>query len=124
MRGGANFAEGDGRDEGDDGDSSGSTFCRGEISECGDALALGETNGFGETVTLGALLGVAEGFAEVKDGEGDAVVFLNALQLNEVLEARAVSMLPAVSTSPPLKVPSVLFAGSVAVGGWPTGIGS
>jgi len=113
------LAEGDGRDEGDDGDSSGSTFCRGEMSKCGDALGFGETKGFGEAVTLGALLGAAVGFGfgEVKAGEGEAVVFLNALQLNELLEARAVSMLLAVSTSPPLKLPSVLFAGSVAVGG-------
>lgn len=127
--GGANFAEGDGRD---DGDSSFSSCCRGEISECGVALDLGDIDGFGEAVSLGVAEGAAEGaaegfgFGEMEGGVGDAVVVVLFLrfQLKAELFANAVSMLATVITSPPLNVPRVLFAGNVAVGGWPTGIGS
>lgn len=125
---GANFAEGDGRD---DGDSSVSSRCLGEIRECGVALDFGETDGFGEAVTLGSTDGAAEGlgFGDIRgveaiDGAGDAVVLLRKFQLNAELLASAVSIVATVRTSPPVKVPSVLFAGNVAVGGWPTGIGS
>jgi len=123
--GGANFAEGDGRD---DGDSSFSSCCRGEISECGVALDLGDIDGFGEAVSLGVVDGVTEGFGlgEIDRGVGDVVVVVLFLrfQLKAERFANAVSMLATVITSPPLNVPRVLFAGNVAVGGWPTGIGS
>lgn len=127
MCGGANFAEGDGRDEGG---SSVSSVCRGEISECGVELDLGESDGFGATVSLGAAvtLGAAEGFGfgEIDGGVGDevVVVLFFKFQLKAELFASAVSIVATVIASPPPKVPSVLFAGSVAVGGWPTGIGS
>jgi hypothetical protein len=129
---GANFAEGDGRVEGGSSDSS---LRRGEINECGVALDRGDIDGFGETVTLGATeafgLGASEAFAlgdgdgrVATDGAGDGVVFLGRLKLKAELFASAASMLATVRISPPLKVPSVLFAGNVAVGAWPTGIGS
>jgi hypothetical protein len=129
---GANFAEGEGRD---DGDSSLSSLCRGEINECGVELDLGESDGLGETDGLGDAVtdGSADGCSfgeadgrtvELGDAEGEAVVLLRKLQLNAELLASAVSMLATVRTSPPLKLPRVLFAGNVAVGGWPTGIGS
>lgn len=127
LWGGANFAEGEGRDEGD---SSVSSRCRGEISECGVELDFGEGDGFGATVSLGAAvtLGAAEdfGFGEIDGGVGDevVVVLFFKFQLKAELFANAVSMLATVITSPPLKVPRLLFAGKVAVGGWPTGIGS
>ena len=121
------MAEGEGRDEGDSSDSS---LCRGEISECGVALDLGERDGRGETEGLGdaVTLGSAEGFGlgetDGDDGVGEEVVLLRTFQLKAELLASAVSILATVSTSPPLKLPSVLSAGNVAVGGWPTGIGS
>ena len=111
------MAEGEGRE---DGDSSDSSLCRGEINECGVALDLGETDGFGETVTLGAAeaLGFGDDDGRAVDaGEGEVVVLLRKFQLKAELFARAVSMLATVSTSPPLKLPSVLLAGRVAVGG-------
>ena len=128
--GGANFAEGEGREEGD---SSVSSRCRGEISECGVELDRGEVDGLGATVSLGAAvtLGAAEGFGfgEIEGGVGDVVVVVVVVlflrfQLKAELFASAVSIVATVITSPPPNVPSVLFAGSVAVGGWPTGIGS
>ena len=127
--GGANLADGDGREAGG---SSLSSRCRGEISECGEALDFGETEGFGVTVTLCAVDGATEGvgFGVVDDGVGDAVVVVVVVvlflkfQLKAEVFANAVSIVATVITSPPLKVLSVLFAGSVAVGGWPTGIGS
>ena len=120
------MAEGEGRV---DGVSSGSSRCRGEIRECGVALDLGESDGLGEAVSLGAAEGL--GFGDTRgvdpidgDGAGEGVVLLRKLQLKAELFASAISMLATVRTSPPAKVPSVLFAGNVAVGGWPTGIGS
>lgn len=124
------MAVGDGRVDGgcrEDGDSSVSSLRRGEINECGVAVDLGESDGLGETVTLGAAEALGLGDADGRgatDGLGDADVFLRKFHLKVELLASAVSMLVAVNTSPPLKVPSVLFAGKVAVGGWPTGIGS
>ena len=126
------MAEGDGRVEGGSCDSS---LRRGEISECGVALERGEIDGFGETVTLGATdalglgasetLGLGDGDGrDATDGAGDGVVFLGRFKLKAELFASAASILATVRMSPPLKVPSVLFAGNVAVGGWPTGIGS
>ena len=104
------------------------------MRECGDALDFGETDGFGETVTLGATesFGLGDGDGEGReaidgageDGVGDDVVLLRRFQLNDELLARAVSTVATVITSPPLKVPSVLLAGNVAVGARPTGIGS
>jgi len=55
--GGANLADGEGRDEGDSSDSS---RCRGEIKECGVPLDLGDTEGFGDAVTVGAALAFGE----------------------------------------------------------------
>jgi len=54
------LAEGEGRE---DGDSSDSSRCRGEISECGVPLGLGEADGFGDAVTLGSALAFGEGVA-------------------------------------------------------------
>jgi hypothetical protein len=116
----------------EDGEFSGSTLCRGEISERGGALDLGETEGIGDAVTLGegegfgdaATLGAAEDFGEVEGAIVGVVVLRFAFQENVELSANAFSRLAAVTTSPPLNVPSVLLAGIVAVGGWPTGIGS
>ena len=61
------MADGDGPVEGE---SSGSTFCRGEIREWGGELDLGaaedfgdgdgEGEGFGEGVTLGAVVGLGD----------------------------------------------------------------
>ena len=133
LCGGANFAEGDGRD---DGGSSFSSRCRGEINECGVALDLGEMDGFGEAVSLGVVDGAIEGategaiegfgLGEIDRGVGDVVVVVLFLrfQLKAEVFAKAVSMVTTVMTSPPPNVPRVLFAGNVAVGGWPTGIGS
>ena len=126
------MADGDGRV---DGGASDSSLRRGEINECGVALERGEIDGFGETVTLGAMealgLGASESFGlgdgdgrEATDGAGEGLVFLGRFRLNAELFASAASILATVRTSPPLKVPSVLLAGNVAVGGWPTGIGS
>jgi len=119
------LADGDGRDEGGSSDSS---LWRGEIRECGVLLDLGETDGrcdgggdgSGGTVTVGSTdgLGLGETRREaVAVGEGAVVVLLRRFQLSAELFARAASRLATVSTSPPLKLPSVLFAGNVAVGG-------
>ena len=109
------MAEGDGREEGDSSDSS---CCRGDISECGVALDFGETDGFGEAVSLGAADGLGFGDASVDGGVGEeVVVLLRRFHLNAELFANAVSILATVRTSPPLKLPRVLFAGNVAVGG-------
>ena len=90
-------------------------------------LDLGETDtgGFGDAVTLGAAEGFGFGDASVDGGVGEeVVVLLRRFHLNAELFANAVSMLATVRTSPPLKLPSVLLAGNVAVGGCPTGMGS
>lgn len=91
---------------------------------------MGETEGAGEGEGLGDTggLGVADAFGEM-EGVGVAakkalVVLCFMFQLNAELLASAFSRLATVTTSPPLKVPSVLLAGSVAVGAWPTGMGS
>ena len=121
------MAEGDCREEGD---SSGSTLCRGEIRECGEALDLGgvegwaEMDGFGETVTLGAGVGFCEDCGAGVEEVIGVVVLRLKFQENMELFASAFSRLEAVTTSPPLNVPRVLLEGIVAVGGWPTGIGS
>jgi len=109
-----------------------SSLCRGEISECGVALDFGESEGFGEAVSLGVVEGAADGatdgfgFGEIDRGVGDAVVVVLFLrfQLKADVFANAVSMVATVIASPPMKFPRVLLAGNVAVGGWPTGIGS
>ena len=96
------------------------------------ALDLGDSDGFGEAVSLGVVEGAADGategfgFGEMEGGVGDAVVVVLFLrfQLKADVFANAASMLATVITSPPLNVPRVLFAGNVAVGAWPTGIGS
>ena len=106
------------------------------MSERGGALDLGETEGFGDASSPGvddgfgeaATLGAVEGFGE-NDGAGVGdemvvVVLRFTFQVNAELLASAFSKLAAVRTSPPLKVPSVLLAGKVAIAGWPTGIGS
>ena len=83
-------------------------------------LDRGETDGggFGDAVTLGAAEGFGLGDASVDGGVGEeVVVLLRRFHLNAELFANAVSMLTTVRTSPPLKLPSVLFAGNVAVGG-------
>lgn len=127
------MAEGDGPVEGE---SSGSTLCRGEIREWGDELDLGEAEdfgdgdgegeGFGEAVTLGAVVGLGDDCgAEVGEGaERVVALFRFTFQVNTELFASAFSMLATVTTSPPLKGPRVLLVGIVAVGGWPTGMGS
>jgi hypothetical protein len=126
---GPNLADGDGRE---DGDSSGSTLWRGEISECGAELDLGEVVGFGETDGLGDA--VTEGATEllgetpgVTVGVGlepkGQVVVLFENHLTELL-SRSFSIISAVRTSPSLNLLSDFVAGRVAVGAWPTGIGS
>jgi hypothetical protein len=93
---------------------------------------LGETEGFGDAVTLGAgedvgeaaTLGAAEGFGELEGAIVAVAVLRFVLQLKAELSASAFSTLAAVRTSPPLNGPRVLVAGSVAVGGWPMGMGS
>ena len=84
---GANLAEGEGREDGDEGGSSGSSVCRGEMSECGDALGFGEADGFGDgdAVTLGAAeevgFGEADGGAgEFDSGAGEVVVVVRDIQ--------------------------------------------
>ena len=89
--------------------------------------ANGETDGFGAAVTSGAVLAFGEA---VGTAVGEGLVppsdhgILVVVERHDSEFAKAVSMLATVRTSPPLKLPSVLFAGNVAVGAWPTGIGS
>ncbi len=119
------MAVGDGPVEGE---SSGSTLCRGEIREWGDELDLGEAedfgdgegdgDGFGEAVTLGAVVGLGDDCgAGVGEEERVVLLFRFTFQVNTELFASAFSMLAAVTTSPPLNGPSVLLEGIVAVGG-------
>lgn len=123
------MADGDGPDEGE---SSGSTLCLGEIRECGDELDLGEAEDFGDGegdgLGVAATLGAGVGFGDdCGAGVGEKRVvglFRFAFQVNTELFASAFSILAAVTTSPPLNGPRVLLVGIVAVGGWPTGMGS
>ena len=119
------MADGDGRDEGG---SSESSLWRGEISECGVPLDFGETDGLcdgggdgsGGADTLGSTDGLGLGETEreaVGVGEAAVVVLFRRFQFSAELLARAASRLATVRTSPPLKLPSVLFVGNVAVGG-------
>ena len=133
--GGANLADGDCLAEGE---SSGSSCCcRGEIKEWGVLLDLGDaegrcgagdgdTSGFGVAAGLGGAGGVVTFGGMEGTTAGVGLVPIHVVVLiheNEPL-ARSFSMAAAVSTSPSLKPPSDFFAGSVAVGTWPTGIGS
>ena len=129
------MADGDGPVEGE---SSGSTLCRGEIREWGDELGLGEAEdfgdgdgdgdwdggGFGEAVTLGAVVWVGDDCGAGVEEKRVVPLFRLTFQVNTELFASAFSMLATVTTSPPLNGPRVLLRGIVAVGGWPTGIGS
>ena len=125
------MADGDGPLEGE---SSGSTFCRGEIREWGDELDLGEAEdfgdgdgeaeGFGEAVTLGAVVGLGDDCGAGVEEKRVVPLFRFTFQVNTELLASAFSMLATVTTSPPLNGPRVLLVGIVAVGGWPTGMGS
>ena len=111
----------------DDGVSSGATVCLGEIRDRGGDVAFGETemDGLGDGVGAGAIVacGVAAG-ATVGVGlvpPNDHVFF--EVQENTPL-AISFSIAATVRTSPALKFPSPFVAGSVAVGAWPTGIGT
>ena len=123
------MADGDGPVEGE---SSGSTFCRGEIREWGVELDLGEDfgdgdgggDGFGEAVTLGAVVGFGDDCGAGVEEKRVVGLFRFTFQVNTELFASAFSMLAAVTTSPPLNGPRVRLVGIVAVGGWPTGMGS
>jgi hypothetical protein len=83
---GPNLADGDCREEGE---SSGSTLCLGEIRECGEELDLGEVEGlgdgdgegFGEAVTLGAGAGVGFG-DDCGAGVQEVMVVLRLFQAN------------------------------------------
>lgn len=134
---GANFAEGDGRLDGEsegrrDGESSGSTLCRGEI-KWGTTLDFGETEAFGDSEGLGD--GVSEGAVAAWDElRGVAVSVAAGVGLSlevVVFEVQLINEFSmsfcncsAVNTSPPLNFPRLLLAGRVAVGVCPIGIGS
>jgi hypothetical protein len=92
----------------------------GDTEGFGDAVTLGDGENVGEAVTLGA----GEGFGEVEGAMVGVGVLNFVVQLKADLSANAFSTLAAVRASPPEKGPSVVLAGRVAVGGWPTGIGS
>ena len=96
----------------------------GEAEDFGDADGDGDGNGFGEAVTLGAVVGLGDDCGAGVEEKRVVPLFRFTFQVNTELLASAFSMLATVTTSPPLNGPSVLLVGIVAVGGWPTGMGS
>jgi hypothetical protein len=109
------------------------------MSERGAVLERGETEGRGEALTLGAAvtlgaadgcwsvltLGAADGLGETAGtGLGDGLGVALWIQSKIELFAKAACRFASFRTSPPLNFPRVRFAGNVAVGRSPTGIGS
>ena len=129
MRGpsrGANFADGDGRV--DEEGSSGAW--RGEISDLGDEVGLGDADTTGEGRGEGDALAATAGLeATVGCGElsgaalGAGELWLK-IQVNAELLASDFSRFAALTSSPALNFPSVLPSGILAVGARPTGFGS
>ena len=86
-----------------------------------DGLGDGEGVDAGATVAFGETAGAAVGVGLVPPDDNVLDVFEDH---ENAPAAMSFSRAAAVRTSPALKLPSDFVAGSVAVGAWPTGIGS